>query len=197
MNAKRLWHTIRLMTKRGARSRAEYLKRKQIFAHVGENCSFMQRSIPLYPELIRFGDNVHTASNVNFATHDITHMVVNHVLEKQGRKERVNEKIGCIDIGSDVFIGAGVRILYDVKIGSRVIIGAGALVTRDIPDNSIAVGVPAHVIGTFDDYIEKRLEEKKWPDGLAPSGQQVSKALQDWLWADFKARHNAGRDDRG
>ena len=42
-----------------------------------------------------------------------------------------------------------------VTIGSRVIIGAGAVVTRDIPDNSVAVGIPARVIKTADEYLEK------------------------------------------
>ena len=36
-----------------------------------------------------------------------------------------------------------------VRIGDRVIIGAGAVVTRDIPDDSVAVGNPARVIRTL------------------------------------------------
>jgi|GEM_PF-5232752 len=42
-----------------------------------------------------------------------------------------------------------------VTIGSRVIIGAGSVVTREIPDNSVAVGVPAKVIKTVDVYLEQ------------------------------------------
>jgi len=51
-----------------------------------------------------------------------------------------------ITIGEDVWIGAGVIVLPGVTIGDRSIIGAGAVVTRDIPSESIAVGVPAKVI---------------------------------------------------
>ena len=51
-----------------------------------------------------------------------------------------------ITIGEDVWIGAGVIVLPGVKIGDRSVIGAGAVVTRDIPAESIAVGVPARVI---------------------------------------------------
>jgi tetrahydrodipicolinate N-succinyltransferase len=42
-----------------------------------------------------------------------------------------------------------------VTIGNRVVVGAGAIVTKDIPDNSVAVGVPARVIKSADDYFEK------------------------------------------
>jgi serine acetyltransferase len=47
-----------------------------------------------------------------------------------------------------------VMILSGVRIGNRVIIGAGAVVTKDIPDNSVAVGVPARVIKAVDEYLE-------------------------------------------
>ena len=45
-----------------------------------------------------------------------------------------------------------------------MIIGAGSLVNKDIPDNGVAAGVPARVIGTFEDFVEKRL---KWAGGIA------------------------------
>ena len=48
-------------------------------------------------------------------------------------------------IGDNVIIGAGAVILGNIKIGNNVIIGANAVVVSDIPDNSIAVGVPAKV----------------------------------------------------
>jgi len=42
-----------------------------------------------------------------------------------------------------------------VTNGNRVIIGAGSIVTKDIPDNSVAIGVPARVIKTVDEYLEQ------------------------------------------
>jgi serine O-acetyltransferase len=48
-------------------------------------------------------------------------------------------------IGDDVWIGPGVRILGSIRVGNNVILGANAVVVSDIPDNCIAVGVPAHV----------------------------------------------------
>lgn len=47
--------------------------------------------------------------------------------------------------GDNVDIGAGAKILGDIRIGNNVTIGANAVVLCDVPDNSIAVGVPAVV----------------------------------------------------
>lgn len=46
-------------------------------------------------------------------------------------------------IGEGAWIGAGVTILKGVRIGKGAVIGAGSVVTRDVPDNFIAVGLPA------------------------------------------------------
>jgi len=49
------------------------------------------------------------------------------------------------DIGNDVDIGAGAKVLGYVRIGNNVHIGANAVVLCDVPDDCIAVGVPAVV----------------------------------------------------
>lgn len=49
-------------------------------------------------------------------------------------------------IGDNVFIGAGAKVLGPVHIGNNVVIGANAVVLTDIPDNSLAVGIPAKVV---------------------------------------------------
>ena len=46
-------------------------------------------------------------------------------------------------IGNNVDIGTGAKILGPISIGNNVVIGANAVVITDVPDNSIAVGVPA------------------------------------------------------
>ncbi len=46
-------------------------------------------------------------------------------------------------VGDNVMIGAGAKLLGPITIGDNVSIGANAVVTKDIPSNSIAVGVPA------------------------------------------------------
>lgn len=55
----------------------------------------------------------------------------------------------CI-IDSYSFIGTGAIILPKIKIGKNVIVGAGALVNKDIPDNSLAIGMPAKVVKNLD-----------------------------------------------
>jgi serine O-acetyltransferase len=49
-------------------------------------------------------------------------------------------------IGNNVDIGAGAKLLGNIRIGNNVTIGANAVVLHDVPDNSIAIGIPARVI---------------------------------------------------
>jgi len=49
-------------------------------------------------------------------------------------------------IGNRVDIGAGAKVLGAIRVGDDVAIGANAVVITDVPANSIAVGVPAHII---------------------------------------------------
>ena len=71
-----------------------------------------------------------------------------------------------------------VIILPGVRIGNHSIIGAGAIVSRDIPDNSVAVGVPARVIKTSDEYLEKIKKESLHLGHL--SGKEKDKALMKY-----------------
>lgn len=82
MRGKRLLQTLRMYLTLSPSKRTKYLKKKQVFYNLGENCSIMDRKIPLYAKLISIGDNVHIASNVSFITHDITHRVINNMLPK-------------------------------------------------------------------------------------------------------------------
>ena len=93
------------------------------------------------------------------------------------------EKIGCISIGNNVFIGAGTRILYDTKIGSQVIIATGSIITHDIPDNTVVAGVPARKIGTFEDYVTKRKKEAFQNSELGSIGLK-NKIIEN-VWNEF------------
>ena len=95
--------------------------------------------------LISIGNNVTLAPNVHILSHDAS-----------TKKEIGYTKIGEVTIGNNVFVGAGTVILPGVNIGNKVVIGASSVVTKDIPENSVAVGNPAKVICTYDEYMEKQ-----------------------------------------
>lgn len=56
--------------------------------------------------------------------------------------KRMDDPVAPI-IGDGVDIGAGAKLLGRIRIGNNVLIGANAVVITDVPDNSIAIGVPA------------------------------------------------------
>lgn len=63
---------------------------------------------------------------------------------------RALEPEGIPEIGNNVYISAGARIIGDTKVGDNVIIGANSVVTKDVPSNSIVAGVPARILRTVD-----------------------------------------------
>lgn len=70
------------------------------------------------------------------------------------------EKKGTPKLGDRVYIAPGARIFGDITIGNDVAIGANAVVTKDLPDNAVAVGIPAKIISykgsqDFIDYPKK------------------------------------------
>lgn len=99
---------------------------------------------PAHCWLISIGDNVTLAPNVHILAHDASTC-----------KHLGYARIGRVDIGNNVFIGASTIILPGVKIGDNSIIGANSTVSRNIPKNSVAVGSPARVICSIDDYITR------------------------------------------
>ena len=150
MEINRLKRTIGLFMRRGAVARGRYLREKHIFAEVGENVRFQPRLIPLYPALIKLHNNIMIAAGVRFITHDASYAVLN----KMGIGH-FPEKVGCIEVMDNVFIGYNVTILPNVKIGPNCIIGACATVTKDLEPNGVYAGIPAKRIGSFDEYVQK------------------------------------------
>lgn len=62
------------------------------------------------------------------------------------RRRGGQPRMAPVDIGPNVFVGNGARILKGVTIGANAVIGAGAVVTTSIPEGVIAAGNPARVI---------------------------------------------------
>ncbi len=129
--------------------RAEYLRGGGV--KIGSNSEIYPNvSFGSEPYLIELGDNVRIASNCVLTTHDGGLWV----LRNNGKLPN-SDKFGKIKVGNNVHIGINTIIMPGVTIGDNVVIGAGAVVTKDLPSNSVAVGVPARVIETIDDYYEK------------------------------------------
>lgn len=88
---------------------------------------------------IEIGDDVLIGPQVIIWSRDHEYRM-NIPINKQGHNN------GKIIIENDVWIGAGVIILKNVKIGKGSIIGAGSVVTKSIPEYSVAVGNPCRII---------------------------------------------------
>lgn len=124
---------------------------RSIGVKVGDDCRFLGISEVTFgsePYLIKIGNHVTITDGVKFSTHDGGVWVF--------RYEHPDiDVFGPIEIGDNVFLGFNTVILPNVKIGSNCVIGAGAVVTRDIPNNSVAVGSPARVIRNTSEYLQK------------------------------------------
>lgn len=154
-----------------SKKRTKYIIKKNIFKSVGDNFFFQPRFIPSDPELIKFHNNVTVASGVTFINHDLIHNVMKNI-----NNDWFDYYSGCIEVMDNVFIGSNSTILPNVKIGPNVIVAAGSVITKDVPANSVVAGVPAKVIGTFDDYMNKR--------------KQVRSQNPDEMWRLFDEEKN-------
>lgn len=87
-----------------------------------------------------------------------------------------SEKKYSVDIGNDVWIGAGAIILQGVRVGDGAIVAAGAVVTKDVEPYAIVGGVPAKLIRKRfnDDQIQLLLADKWWNKDFDWLKQHVS-----------------------
>ena len=112
--------------------RAEYVRKHNVFGHIGENSIWRDRSVPLYADRIFLGDNVRCGARGYFITHDVIYDMLNR---REGNDFAFKEFIGDIHVGDNVFIGSNSTIIGGANIGSNVI--AGSLVNKEIPSNSV------------------------------------------------------------
>lgn len=127
---------------------------------IGEGCEILNGfNFGSEPYLVEIGDKVRITAGVRITTHDGGMWVLRNLYPEFEKADR----FGRVRIGDNCHIGTGALIMPGVTIGENCVIGAGAIVTRDIPPNSVAVGVPARVIETIEEYALKN------KDGVLPT----------------------------
>jgi acetyltransferase-like isoleucine patch superfamily enzyme len=83
---------------------------------------------------------INIGDNVSFGMNTVLRSSNHDYIKNKGHTP------GFIGVGNHVWIGANCAVLKDVKIGSGSVIGAGSVVTKDIPENTVAVGNPCKPI---------------------------------------------------
>ena len=125
---------------------------RSIGVNIGKNTKIYGSSLSMFstePWIVHLGEGVHVTRDVLFLTHDGGTLI----LDKNDIQDFI--LTGKIVVGDNTYIGTRTVILPGITIGKNCIIGAGSIVSKDIPDNSIAVGVPAKVVNTTECYLEK------------------------------------------
>lgn len=143
----------------GVRSSSNFVKYLRMGGvKVGENVKFRYPNHTIIdlnrPSLIEIGDNVDINDNFTIMTHDFGTYVLRNLYHDFVASS------GRVKIGSNIYFGRDVTVLKGVTIGDNCIIGLGSIVTRDIPSNSVAVGVPCRVICSIEEYYQNRRKKQ-------------------------------------
>lgn len=115
---------------------------------IGKNCTVQTFSVLFGHGGLKVGDNTRIAAHSVIVPADHRFDDPIQPIYQQGLS------LKGVDVGSDVWMGAGVRVLDGVKIGDGAVIAAGAVVQSDVMAYSVVGGVPAKL-------LKNRKEDKK------------------------------------
>lgn len=132
--------------------RTEFMRNK--VAYMGKNVKLFTWTLGTEPYLIKIHDNVNVASEVMFITHDVSVFNVSRYLGL----DYTLDKVGSIELWDNCMIGARSILMPGCSVGKNSIVAAGSVVTKQIPDNEVWGGNPAHFIMTTNEYALKLLE---------------------------------------
>ena len=142
--------------------------------HLGSNVSLYTNNLGTEPYLISIGNDVTIAANVNFVTHDVS---VFNIARYLHRSETSLDKVGCIVIEDNAFVGAYSTLMPNCRVGKNSIVAAGSVVTKHIPDNEVWGGAPAKYIMTTEEYarsVVAHSDEYPWMDPANMSKRVLS-----------------------
>ena len=122
---------------------------RQLGMHIGKDVNlpgstFIDES---HCFLISIGDNCGFGEDCHILAHDAQ---MDEYLDAA--------RLGRVIIHDSCHIGARTVILPGLEIGPRTLVGAHSLVSRTLPANSVCAGVPAKVICSLDEYLDKHRE---------------------------------------
>jgi acetyltransferase-like isoleucine patch superfamily enzyme len=89
-----------------------------------------------YPELVEIEDGATIVNGAIIVGHDHSYRY----------SRGLADRFGKVLIKQRAFIAGNAVILPGVTVGRRAIVGAGAVVTKDVPDDGVAIGVPARIL---------------------------------------------------
>ncbi len=145
------------------------------------------------PSLVTIGKNCFFNSRFELYTHDwVTHVFIH------SDRNFVNSS-GRVTIGDNVAFGTNVMVLKGVTIGDNCFIGANSVVTKDIPKDSIAIGAPAKVVMSLEDYYQLRLkkgEEEAFEYARSIQERYKRKPVPADFWEEFYLFVNGNEVDR-
>jgi len=134
-----------------------YYKFKRHLKFLGKNVTFWNGVIIHGGRDVTIGDNtgigdyvviwggggVEIGNNVLIAANSV---ITSQAHDVNAETFRLSHTKAKVIIHDNVWLGAGVLVMPGVEIGKNSVVGAGSVVTKNIPQNSIAVGSPAVVI---------------------------------------------------
>jgi maltose O-acetyltransferase len=144
-----LWATLKRLRRR-ARGFADVDRLVKHGLMIGDDVYLAPGAVidPSFPWLVSIGEKSTLGPGVYVLAHDAS-----------TKRHLGYTRVGRVEIGRRVFIGAYSLVLPGVTIGDDVIVGAGSVVRQDVPEGVMVAGNPAVLVGKTEDYIGHHREQ--------------------------------------